>query len=108
MNSRPRTRIEWSTPEAPERAARAVRGGEAVELTLPSDFHHALFRHLDPGPDTGSERLDREGGAELLREIATIRLLQELTDLAEAAAESGARVHIQSPAPRVLITPPEP
>lgn len=107
MTGRPATRIHWSSPEAPQQAARAVREGDAVELDLPADFHHALFRHLHPDQEPGTELVDRTGGAELLEEIATIRLLQELQDLAAAAAETGAAVVVQSPAPRIVVTPPE-
>ena len=105
MTGRPATRIQWNEPDAPSHAASAVRRGEAVELDLPADFHHALFRHLHTDEGAGSELVDREGGAELLREVATVRLLAELEDLAAAAAETEAQVHIQSPAPQILITP---
>ena len=105
MTGRPATRIQWSDPDAAAVAARTVREGQAVELDLPADFHHALMHHLQPDQDTGTEQLDQEGGAELLRKVATIRVLNELRDLAEAAAETDARVRIQSPAPQIMITP---
>lgn len=107
MTGRPATRIQWNDPEAAAHAAGVVRQGQAVELDLPADFHHALFRHLHPGDGAGSELVDRDGGAELLREVATIRALRELEELAAAAAETKARVQIQSPAPQIRITPAE-
>lgn len=102
------TRIQWNTPDAVEQAETALRKGAPVEITLPADFHHALFTHVHPDAGPGDpEHIDENGGGELIRRIAEVRRLQPLARLAEAAEAARARVRVQSPAPRIIILPGE-
>lgn len=108
MAEQPTTRIQWNAPDAVEQATAALQAGAPVELTLPADFHYAIFSHLHPHAESGGpEHIDERGGAELLRRAAEVRRLQGLERLAAVVEAAHARVRLQSPAPRFLILPEE-
>ena len=101
-------RVRWNDVRAIEQAAGVLREHGCVQLDLPADFHHAVYRHIHPRADQGStEIIDTRGGAELLSAVAEIRHLSDLASLTELVAQAGGTVHIQSPAPRILILLPQ-
>lgn len=99
--------VRWNDVQAVEQAAGILRERGCVQFDLPADFHHAIYRHIYPRAEAGqTEIIDAHGGAELLSTVAEIRLLNELASLTELVTEAGGTVHIQSPAPRIIIVLP--
>jgi len=88
-------------------ARKAMRAGSRVDIELPLETHHALYRHLNPdasgGPD---EEIDADDGAELLERIATVAGLGELGTLAPALKAGGYRVELSGPDPVLSLLPP--
>jgi hypothetical protein len=79
-----------------------------IEIALPADYNHALFRALNPGaPPAIVENTDVSGGAELLEPIAAVHGLEALAPLARALRASHASLHVVSP-PKLVITVPPP
>lgn len=78
---------------------------QGVVLELPNDFHNALFHafHADASPGK-SETIDINGGAEILEPLARLRGLEGVSTLADTIRREQARVQIQSPNPRIIIS----
>jgi hypothetical protein len=100
--------LRWPAAGALQAALGALRAGEPVEIELPLETHYALYRHLYPDAAPGPlERVEAEGGAELLGRIATIAGLEDLKDLQSAVRRARYQVRIASPQPVVLrLEPP--
>ena len=90
-------------------AREAMRRGSRVDIGLPLETHHALFRHVHPdaprGPD---DEIDVSDGAELLERIATVAGLGELGSLAPALRRNSYRVELSGPDPVLSLLPPGP
>lgn len=106
MNVEPIGQIEWQGVETVAVARGMVLGHRPVEIHLPANYHHALFMRLRAGNAPAQpEVLDITGGPELLTEIARIDGLKDFDDLAPTASETGSRIHVVSPSPKVAIIP---
>jgi hypothetical protein len=98
----------WPGTDTLKVARRAIRERRAVEIQLPLEVHYALHSHLHPQVAAGPvDRLEAEGGAELLGQVATVTGLEELKDLQAAARRAHYRVRVTSPEPRLSLSPPE-
>lgn len=101
-------RLAWAGRETVGPVLDAVKQGGKVEITLPQSLHHALFRRLHPGPDTGvAEIVDQRGGRELAEILATLAGLDALAELVEPLAGANYQLHVVSPAPVLSLLPPE-
>lgn len=99
-------KLLWRGEETIREAVAAVDAGRPVSLTLPANFHHALYGRLRPGDDRSRvETLDVGGGAEILEAMAGVAGLEALRALAAAARAHGYRVHLGDPA-LLDLTPP--
>ncbi len=102
-------KIDWKGGKTAAAARTAIDRRLNVELSLPANYHHALSAQLYPKSEPARPPIiDVTGGAELLFEIARINGLIEIAGLAQAASETGARVQVLSPSPKVAITFPAP
>jgi hypothetical protein len=99
--------LRWDGTPSVAAARSAMRRGDRVDIALPLETHHALYRHLNPdaprGPD---EAIDAEDGAELLGRIASVAGLPELAGLAPALRRNGYRVELSGPDPVLSLLPP--
>ena len=100
--------LRWPGTGTLQAARSMIREGKRVEIELPLEVHYALHRHLHPDAAPGPvERLEAEGGAELLGSVATVAGLEELKGLQAAARRARYRVRVTSPEPRLELAPPE-
>jgi hypothetical protein len=100
--------LSWPGSGTLEAARRAMRAGSPVEIQLPLGVHCALHSHLHPRAAAGpADRLDAEGGAELIGSVATVAGLEELAGLRAAVRRARYRVRVTSPDSRLSLTPPE-
>lgn len=98
-------KIDWKGGKTAAAARTAIDRRLNIELSLPANYHHALSAQLYPTSEPPQPAIiDVTGGAELLFEIASINGLIEIAGLAQAASETGARVQILSPSPKIAIT----
>ncbi|HEY5899842.1 MAG TPA: hypothetical protein VIV54_19910 [Burkholderiales bacterium] len=97
----------WRGRETLPEVKAAMARGDAVEIILPPDTHHALYMHIYPdGRSCDSAAIDASNGAELLHSIATVAGLQDLAELEQAVRISGYRTAITSPSPNLELVPP--
>lgn len=97
----------WSGRDTLAEVTAAIARGEAVEISLPPDTHHALYMHVYPdarSPDSAA--IDAEDGAELLHAISTVAGLHELDELEATVRRAGYRVALTSPSPNLELLPP--
>jgi hypothetical protein len=100
--------LRWPGAGTLQAARRAIRDGNPVEIELPLEMHSALHSHLHPEAAAGPvDRLEADGGAELLGAIATVAGLEELDGLRAAVRRARYRVRITSPEPVLQLQPPE-
>jgi len=98
-------RLMWEGKATLEKLHKLVQARTNFELQLAPDYHFVLSRHLMPdAPPAEAEEIDLSGTGELFNTVAEIRGLQELAELAGPLSAAGAQVHIQSPAPGILVT----
>lgn len=106
MKVEPVEQIEWKGIETVAAARGMVLGHRPVEIHLPANYHHALFVRLrSSNAPAQPEMLDITGGPELLTEIARIDGLKDFDDLAPTVSETGSRIHVVSPSPKIAIIP---
>jgi hypothetical protein len=102
-------RLRWDGAPSIKAARSALRNGVRVEIELPLEMHHALYRHVHPdaprGPD---EEIDASDSLELLARVATVAGLEELAELAPAVRRARCRVQLTGPEPRLTLVPPAP
>jgi hypothetical protein len=99
--------LRWPGTGTLQAARSAIRAGKPVEIELPLEVHYALHRHLHPDAARGPvERLEAEGGAELLGSVATVAGLEEMKKLGTAVRRARYRVRVTSPEPRLIFLPP--
>ena len=100
--------LRWPGSGTLQAARKAMREGGDVEIELPLEMHSALHSHLHPQAAAGPvDRLEVDGGAELLGAVATVAGLEELEGLRTAARRARYRVRITSPEPVLRLEPPE-
>lgn len=100
------TRLLWHGPETVKKVRALLDQSARIEIELPTNYNHVLFRTLHPNAlQAELETMDTLAGPELLAYVATISGLEELAALTEALSEAQATVQIVSP-PKVIITLP--
>ncbi|NIR25582.1 MAG: hypothetical protein GWN77_01110 [Gammaproteobacteria bacterium] len=104
MEKEPLTRFTWRGQETVEKVMSARSRAMCIEILLPANYNHALFRLLYPGEtQTAVESLNYAGGPELLVKIASIAGLEPLTALGKALSSANATIQLTSP-PTLIIT----
>jgi hypothetical protein len=99
--------IAWNGVPCLKAARRGMRSRSRVDIVLPLEVHHALFRHLNPAAPRGApEALDTEGGPELLAKLSEVAGLEELAQLAPMLERARYRVRLTSPDPCLRLLPP--
>lgn len=100
--------LRWDGAPCLEAARAAMRKRSRIEIALPLETHHALFRHLHPeaprGPD---EDIDASGGAELLATVASVAGLEGIDALSAPLKRARYRAQLVSPEPLLLLLPPD-
>ena len=106
MEKEPLVKLTWHGHETIESIPALLDQAKQIEITLPSNYNHALFRKLHlQGRPAEPEVIDAFGGPELLEEIATLTGLGELAALTEPLTAAHATLQVFSP-PKVVITLP--
>ncbi|MBA2484449.1 MAG: hypothetical protein H0V39_08540 [Nitrosomonas sp.] len=104
MNEEPLIRLTWQGQKTVESIPKLLNEAEQIEVTLPMDYNHALFRTLNPDVSVAElEKIDVSGGPELLNRIAAVRGLEELAALAERLNVANISVRIISP-PKLILS----
>jgi hypothetical protein len=99
-------RLNWNDDETIAAIPDLLMHAQKIEITLPADYNHALFRALHPhAPASEPEELDIHAGPELLADIASVRGLEKLTALAQPLTAAHASLRLLSP-PMLVIEPP--
>lgn len=99
-------RLIWHERATVAEIRQQLHRAQQIEITLPADYNHALFRALNPSAPAGAvERLDTRGGPELLAQIATVPGLEALAGLTGMLDAAGAALHILSPPTLVIDLP---
>lgn len=106
MEKEPLIKLPWHGHETIEAIPPLLDQAQKLEITLPSNYNHALFSvlHTDE-PPARLENIDASGGPELLADIATVSGLEEFASLTEALRAANARVHVLSPATIFILLP---
>ena len=100
--------LRWPGTGTLKAARGMIREGKRVEIELPLEVHYALHRHLHPDAAPGPvERVEADGGAELLGSVATVAGLEEMRELGAAVRRAHYTVRVTSPEPRLMLLPPE-
>ena len=100
--------LRWPGAGTLQAARSAIRERRRVDILLPLEMHSALHSHLHPEAAAGPvDRLEADGGAELLGSVATVAGLEELAQLRIALRRARYRVRITSPEPVLRLEPPE-
>lgn len=107
MDREPLVRLMWHGYETIEVIPELLNQAEKIEIQLPADYNHALFRALHPdSPAAEVEDIDISGGPELLNDIATVSGLEAFSVLIQELTAVHASVRILSP-PKLVISIPE-
>ena len=100
--------LTWGGRETAATASAALRRGAKVEITLPANLHHGLFRRLYPdAAPTAPEELNVVGGTELIETLATLAGLEALADLTDSLTRLGYRLQLRSPSLVLSLIPPQ-
>ena len=106
MEKEPLIKLPWRGRETIESIPLLLEGAQRIEITLPSNYNHALFETLHPGePPAQLEEIDAAGGPELLAHIAAVSGLEEFSVLTGPLTAARARVQVLSPAKVFIILP---
>lgn len=106
MEKEPLIKLPWRGRETIESIPPLLEGAQRIEITLPSNYNHALFSVLHPGePPAQLEEIGATGGPELMADIGTVSGLEEFASLTEALAAANARVQVLSPAKIFILLP---
>lgn len=103
MEKEPLMSVTWRGRETIAAVIQLLNQAEQIEIVLPANYNHTLFSTFNPdAPPSALEDIDISGGPQLLEEIAAIRGLEELAELAQPLRDAGASVQLTSP-PKVII-----
>ena len=106
MEKEPLIKLPWRGRETIESVPPLLEGAQRIEITLPSNYNHALFETLHPGePPAQLEEIEAAGGPEMLAHIAAVSGLEEFSLLTEPLTAACARVQVSSPAKVFIILP---
>ena len=103
MEKEPLMSVTWRGRETIAAVTQLLNQAEQIEIVLPANYNHTLFSTFHPdAPPSALEDIDVSGGPQLLEEIAAIRGLEELAELAQPLRDAGASVQLVSP-PKLII-----
>ncbi len=106
MTREPLIRLMWHGHETIEAVPGLLSQAEKIEIRLPDDYNHALFRVLHPdASEAEPEDINISGGSELLTDIAAVSGLEEFAALIEVLSSVHASIRLSSP-PKLVITVP--
>lgn len=106
MDREPLIELMWHGRETIEAVKELLNQTEQIEIELPDNYNHSLFRALHPDASAAElEDIDDSGGPELLTDIATVSGLEELAELVGALTAARASIQIVSP-PKLVISIP--
>ena len=106
MNEERTLRLIWQGAATQIEASAAIDAGRQVEITLPANFHHALFVRLHTHEAAVEvERLDETGNAELVRAMAGLAGLEDLHRLVAPLQRRNYQVRLADPAVLTLAPP---
>ncbi|MCC6207574.1 MAG: hypothetical protein IT488_05440 [Gammaproteobacteria bacterium] len=105
MEKSPVVRLLWQGNETIASIPKFLTEANRIEITLPANYNHALFRVLNPdAADATPERMNLSGEPELLTVMAKVRGLEGLATLINTLRNARASVQILSP-PKLVIIP---
>lgn len=104
---KPAVNLSLSGQETIDKATEAIlQERTEVHISLPADYHHALFKQLYPDAiPTQPELIDVSGGSDILDQISTVPGLQLFQSLSVPVSRTGYRVSLHSPSPLLTLSP---
>lgn len=103
MEKEPLISVTWRGRETIATVTQLLDQAEQIEIVLPANYNHTLFSTFNPdAPPSALEDIDVSDGPKLLEDIAAIRGLEELAQLAQPLRDAGASVQLVSP-PKLII-----
>ena len=106
MEREPLIRLTWHGPRTVEAIPPLLIEAAQIEITLPVNYNHALFRALNPDADEAAvEQIDARAGPELLNDIATVGGLEALAELSAPLRAARASVELSTPPTLVIKLP---
>jgi len=104
MALQPMIRLPWRGRDTVAAMPDLLTSAHRIEIALPADVNHALFRILYPdAAESDLEKVNINAGPELLSTLSRIAGLEPLADLAEALRGEDISVAVRSP-PTLSIT----
>ena len=104
MTNEPLIVIRMRGKESISEAVQFIKEHHNVELELPANYHHACFSHLYPASDPGEpDFIDVSDGEQIISKIAEVAGLELFCELLKPVKQSGAKVVMKSPPPRIYI-----
>jgi len=99
-------RLNWQGHETIEAVQLLLLQAAQIEIVLPQDYNYILYQAMHPADvATRHEINDLEGGPELLKNIAEIDGLGELSELVDWLVDLDATVHVFVPPAVVILIP---
>lgn len=107
IDREPLIRLAWHDQETVGSIPRLIGLAERIEISLPENYNHAMFRALHPDTTTARlEQFDVSGGLDLLHILGGINGLESLNGLAEALEGTRTMIRVVSP-PTLIFTLPD-
>lgn len=104
MKKNESAQLSWRGQKTVEQVCDLIENAEKIVVEFPLNFNHALFRTLNAqAPESAVEQIDKCGGPQLLDDVATIRGLEALKQLAQALRQVKATVTLQFFSPPTLV-----
>lgn len=106
MEKEPLIKLTWRGRETIESIPSLLEQAQRIEISLPSNYNHALFETLHSGePPAQLEDIEASGGPELLSRIAAVSGLEEFNSLTTPLAAANAKIRVLSPAKIFVMLP---
>lgn len=103
MDKEPLIKLTWHGEATVENIAALLNQADRIQIALPAEYNHALFRVLHPdAEDAAVESIDINAGPEILNAVAKIRGLESLASLTTILNRAKASVTLLSP-PTLVI-----
>lgn len=103
MEKKPFISLTWNGHATATSIPELIDMAERIEIVLPANYNHALFRALNPqAPDSAVEDLDITAGPELLTEVAAVSGLEDFSILIDVLNAAQASLRLTSP-PALMI-----
>lgn len=108
MEKEPLIKLTWQGDATVARIASLLNQAERIDVALPAEYNHTLFRILHPDADVAAvEAIDIDAAPEILDAIAKIRGLESLASLTAVLTRAKASVSLFSPPTLVIYNPSE-